>query len=189
MKIKKEMLIKAAQELNEVMGLNPPIDIEEDESVIKAKLIKALEFREDEDEFSVEVEETLAYLEDEQVEEELEQEEEELEQEEEEKEEVEDDEDEDDNDVEEEEKEEVNKEVKKISKKKGETKLTRLAFIESLIAAGKYTKKEIMEKTLQEFPDTSRTTVHTILSSSKNPKYKKFKRLAKEDDRGVLSFL
>jgi len=63
MKITKELLIQAAEELNEVMGLRPPIDVKEDEDLIKAKILKALELREEEDEFSPEVEKVLTALE------------------------------------------------------------------------------------------------------------------------------
>lgn len=165
MKIERELLIKAAEELNEVMGLQPPINVEEDDNSIKAKIIKALEFREEEDEFSPEVEEIFAQLESEE------------------------DKDEDLND--EEELEEANEKIVK-SGRKGKSKtnmLTRFAFVESLIEEGKYTRKEIVEKTLKEFPHTSKNTVQTILSSSKNPKYNKFRRLAVEDERGIISFM
>ncbi len=188
MAIKKELLIKAAEELNEVMGLRPPIDTNEDEETIKEKILKALELREEEDEFSPEVEKVFDQLEedtdnevDEVIEDEEELENEELEEEEE-------------TDKVKEKKKAKKAKVKKEKKANNknndhDNRLTRLSFIESLISEGKYTRKEIMEKALKQFPHMSKATVHTILSSSKNPKYKKFKRLAIEDERGVMSFV
>ncbi len=182
MAIKKELLIKAAEELNEVMGLRPPIDTNEDEETIKEKILKALELREEEDEFSPEVEKVFA-----QLEEDIENEVDEV---------IEDEEELENEGVvgkevnEEKEKKVKSKKVKKVSKKDGKaSKMTRLAFIESLISEGRYTRKEIMAKALEQFPHISKTTVHTVLSSSKNPKYTKFKRLAIEDERGVMSFV
>jgi len=167
LKIKRELLIKAAEELNEVMGLRPPIDTKDDDESIKAKIIKALELREEEDEFSSEVEEVLAQLETEAKNYE-----------------------EEDVDVDDlkEEKEAV-KEKEKGTKNKKKRKMSRLAFLTSLIEERKYTRKELVEKTIKQFPGTSKSSIHTILSDAKNPKYRKLKRLVAEDERGVLYFV
>ncbi len=176
MKIKRESLIKAAKELNEVMGLRPAIDIEEDEDVIKAKIIKALEFREEEDEFSPEAEKVFAQLEEEK-EEEVEDEEEEVEIE-----------DQDEDEVENEEQEEEKVVTNKRSKKDETIISKRLAFLAFLIGEGKYTRKELVEKTLKQFPGASKAAIQTTLSDAKNPKYNKFERLVVEDDKGIVSF-
>jgi len=59
---------------------------------------------------------------------------------------------------------------------------------EDLIAAGKYTRAEIVEKILAEFA-VSKSTIGTVLSDGKNPKYNKFEKLVVEDKTtGILSF-
>ena len=61
-------------------------------------------------------------------------------------------------------------------------------FIESLIAEGKYTAAEILDKVLVKFPEEKRTSVQTIISDSKNEKYTKFTKVAKTNDQKILSF-
>jgi hypothetical protein len=65
----------------------------------------------------------------------------------------------------------------------------RRSFTEKLISQGKFTKAQVMEKVLAEFPSANKSTVQTDLSDGKNPKYNKFAKLVKEDpETKVLSF-
>jgi hypothetical protein len=54
-------------------------------------------------------------------------------------------------------------------------------FIEGLIAEGKYTAKEIVDKAVAEFPGQNKSGISTVVSDSKNPKYNKFSKLSKMD--------
>ncbi len=63
-------------------------------------------------------------------------------------------------------------------------------FIEDMIAAGKHTRKEIMESYLAKYPSHQPSTVGTYLSDSKNPKYQPFSLLAQVDKKTkVFSFV
>jgi len=64
----------------------------------------------------------------------------------------------------------------------------RRALEEELIKKGKYTKTEIIEKTVAKFPEISASTVRTELTDGKNPKYNKWPTLVKESEKGILSF-
>lgn len=61
-------------------------------------------------------------------------------------------------------------------------------FIESLIAKGKFTQVEIVEKTLEKFPDHKKGGIATSISDGKNPKYNKFSKLVKTGKDKLLSF-
>ena len=62
-------------------------------------------------------------------------------------------------------------------------------LIESLIAKGKFTQKEIVEKVLEKFPDHSPGGIATMISDGKNPKYNKFSNIVKANpDSKILSF-
>ena len=64
------------------------------------------------------------------------------------------------------------------------------AFMADLIGKGKFTKKEILEKTAERFPKITTSTISTILSDSKNPKYNRFDKLVEENaETKVFSFL
>lgn len=62
-------------------------------------------------------------------------------------------------------------------------------FISSLIAEGKYTKKEIVSQTMAEFPEGKDASIVTIITDGKNPKYNPFKSLVKVDEKGIVSFV
>jgi hypothetical protein len=64
----------------------------------------------------------------------------------------------------------------------------RNSFIEGLIVVGKYTKKEILEKVLEKFEGINKSTIQTLLSDSKNPKYNKLVKLTVEDENKIMSF-
>lgn len=52
-------------------------------------------------------------------------------------------------------------------------------FVADMLAAGQYTRKQIIDGFLLQFPDAAKSTVTTYLSDSKNPKYNKFPFLVK----------
>jgi len=81
---------------------------------------------------------------------------------------------------------EKNTDKKSIPKKRkfGEKTL----FLLSLIEEGRFTRKEIIEKTLKKFPSASKSSLGTFLTDSKNPKYNKFDSLVKQGKNGILSF-
>lgn len=64
----------------------------------------------------------------------------------------------------------------------------RRAFMGELISEGKYTKAQIIEKTMEKFPNISKGSVTTEISDGKNPKYNKFNNLLVIDDKGIVSF-
>lgn len=178
MGISREGLVKAAQELNEVMGLVPPINTEEDVSSLRSKILKALEFREEGDEFSPEVEEVFEkLLNNEENEENIE----EVEQKEETKKEK----------KEEEKEEKVEKprtKVKDLKKKNKEFSKEWKQFVYACIESGRFTKREIVAMTLEKYPVLNKGSIQVLLSDAKNPKYTKFDRLMVENEHGVVSF-
>ena len=75
---------------------------------------------------------------------------------------------------------------RKRATKSSESKL----FIQSMIDAGKHTRKEIMDAYLIKYPSHQPTTVGTYLSDSKNPKYQPFPWLATVDKKSkVFNFV
>lgn len=66
--------------------------------------------------------------------------------------------------------------------------IARRDYIGKLIGAGKYTRKQIIEKTLEAFPEIKPSTVATALADGKNEKYNSFPRIVKEDAKGIISF-
>ena len=65
----------------------------------------------------------------------------------------------------------------------------RIVFMETLVAKGTLTKKEIVDQTLAQFPDISKSTISTNLTDGKNPKYCPFTKLLKIDDESkVVSY-
>lgn len=59
--------------------------------------------------------------------------------------------------------------------------------IAKMIAEAKYTGKQIIEEMVKKY-GVKTTSVYTILTDSKNPKYNKFDKLVVADANGVLSF-
>jgi len=71
------------------------------------------------------------------------------------------------------------------AKKSSESKL----FIAACLAAGRHTRKEIMNLYLTQYPDHAASTVGTYLSDSQNEKYDPFKRIViKDKATGILRF-
>lgn len=63
----------------------------------------------------------------------------------------------------------------------------RKTLIEDLISQAAFTKKQILEKVLKEFPKSSESAISTMITDGKNPKYNKFSKLVQEKDK-ILSF-
>lgn len=61
-------------------------------------------------------------------------------------------------------------------------------MIRQLIEKGKFTRKEIAEQVYEKYSDGAKSTITTIITDSKNPKYSPFDRRAREDKDGILSF-
>lgn len=85
-------------------------------------------------------------------------------------------------------KEEKKAEVKKPASGTAFTLAERIEFLTPLITAGKYNRKQLIEKTLQNFPGVSESSVATTLTDGKNPKYNKFAKLITQSTEGLLSF-
>jgi uncharacterized membrane protein YgaE (UPF0421/DUF939 family) len=71
---------------------------------------------------------------------------------------------------------------------KKSTGAERVDFLTPLIASGKHTKADLVEMASKEFPDVSVSTLQTMLTDAKNPKYNKFKKLVVQNEDGVMSF-
>jgi hypothetical protein len=80
------------------------------------------------------------------------------------------------------------KEALPEKKKSAETqsKGEKLSFLESLIAKGKFTKKELVDKYVEKYGG-SLSSPATLLADGKNPKYNRFSHLIVEKDT-KLSF-
>lgn len=95
---------------------------------------------------------------------------------------------------EEEEEEEAPKAKKKAAapaKDDNKVKLStqeKIEFFSPLIESGKYTTKDLVEKSVVKFPGLSESSVRTFLVDSKNVKYNKFPNLVTADEEGHLSF-
>ena len=62
-----------------------------------------------------------------------------------------------------------------------------MAFLEPLIAKGKFTQKELVEKVSEKVGITT-SYAQTFLTDSRNPKYNKFDKLVVKNEQGILSF-
>ncbi|MBT9139179.1 MAG: hypothetical protein DDT31_01760 [Syntrophomonadaceae bacterium] len=62
-------------------------------------------------------------------------------------------------------------------------------YVYSLIQKGEYSKKEIESMAFEKFPDLKKSTLSTLLSDGKNPKYNRFPTLIKTNDKGVFECL
>jgi len=82
----------------------------------------------------------------------------------------------------------VKKEKKELFSKKSSTTADRVAFIAPFIEKGKFTKAQLVEKLTGKFPDLAISSLQTMLTDAKNPKYNKFQKLVIQDDKGILSF-
>jgi hypothetical protein len=81
------------------------------------------------------------------------------------------------------------------SKSKGENIGTRRArksdrndYIKTLIEEGEHTRKELVAKVIEKFPEETPSTVGTVVSDSLNPKYSKFGKVAHKTSDGKITF-
>jgi len=74
-----------------------------------------------------------------------------------------------------------------LKKKRGSAS-ERRPFLADLIGKGKYTRKEILEKAAEKFPEASASALLTLVTDGKNPKYNKFDHLIVESAEKILSF-
>jgi hypothetical protein len=79
-------------------------------------------------------------------------------------------------------------EKKKLFATKTSTMADRVAFLTPLIEKGKLTKTQLVEKAHEKFPDLAISSLQTMLTDAKNPKYNKFAKLVEQDENGVLTF-
>lgn len=61
-------------------------------------------------------------------------------------------------------------------------------FLKGLIETGTMNQKEIATKAKEQFPQLAPSTISTLLTDSKNPKYNKFDKLVVLDEKGNLTF-
>lgn len=80
------------------------------------------------------------------------------------------------------------KEKKQLFASKSSTMADRVAFLTPLIEKGKLTKTQLVEKAHEKFPDLAISSLQTMLTDAKNPKYNKFAKLVAQDENGVLTF-
>ena len=78
--------------------------------------------------------------------------------------------------------------VVKPAVKKGSAGAEKIAFFTPLIEKGKFTKAELVEKGVEQFPHLTVSTLQTFLTDAKNPKYSKFDPLVIQDANGIMSF-
>jgi len=84
---------------------------------------------------------------------------------------------------------------KKEAEKREQAKVNKMlvlekrAFVAELIKANKYTKAEIMEKALRAYPDWKPVSLSTMITDGSNPRYNVFDSLVlKDKDTKILSF-
>lgn len=65
-----------------------------------------------------------------------------------------------------------------------------IAFFEPLIQTGQHTAKELLEqaKASGQFDSKKESTIRTLITDSKNPKYNRFPKLVIKGEGGKLSF-
>jgi len=80
------------------------------------------------------------------------------------------------------------KEKKEKSRVSREQVKKRNSEISKLISKGKYTKKQIIEKISEKFPEVKPITIATFVQDCMNPKYNKLDKLTVKSKEGILSF-
>ena len=76
--------------------------------------------------------------------------------------------------------------IKKVNKTKTNSTIL-IEFLTPLIAKGKFTQKELIEKVSEKI-GMKETSTQTLLTDARNPKYNKFEKLVVKNDSGILSF-
>lgn len=213
--MEREILVAAAKELNDVLGLSPAMNLKASKKELLKQFKANLEEILPEDTFSKETTKVITYFKNKakKVEEEVEDEQEEevtstkemknirIKQEEVEvqvaEREVVDFEESFDKALEEEMKGPKKKTLKqkKEAEKSEQAKANKLlvlekrAFVAELIKANKFTKAEIMEKALIVYPDWKPVSLSTMITDGSNPRYNVFDSLVlKDKDTKILSF-
>jgi hypothetical protein len=79
-------------------------------------------------------------------------------------------------------------EKKQLFASKSSTMADRVAFLTPLIEKGKLTKTQLVEKAHEKFPDLAISSLQTMLTDAKNPRYNRFAKLIQEDENHVLTF-
>jgi hypothetical protein len=83
----------------------------------------------------------------------------------------------------------VKTEKKELFARKSSTMADRVAFLTPFIEKGKFTKEQLVEKAHVQFPDLAISSLQTMLTDGKNPKYNKFAKLLTQDANNVISFV
>ena len=78
--------------------------------------------------------------------------------------------------------------VGKVVGKASPDTAARKEYIKDLITKAKFTKAEIVEKVLDRFPSINASTVVTFLTDQKNPKYNTVGEIVKVNEKGIFSF-
>lgn len=78
---------------------------------------------------------------------------------------------------------------KELFAKKASTSADRVAFITPFIEKGKSTKAQLVEKLTAKFPDLAISSLATLLTDAKNPRYNRFAKLVVQDKDGIMSFV
>ncbi len=211
--MEREILVAAAKELNDVLGLSPAINLKAPKKELLKQFKANLEEILPEDTFSKETTKVINYFKNKAKKVEVEDEQEEeitstkemknirIKQEEVEAQvaerEVVDFEESFDKALEEEMKGPKKKTLKqkKEAEKREQAKANKLlvlekrAFVAELIKANKFTKAEIMEKALRAYPDWKPVSLSTMIKDGSNPRYNVFDSLVlKDKDTKILSF-
>jgi len=211
--MEREILVAAAKELNDVLGLSPAINLKAPKKELLKQFKANLEEILPEDTFSKETTKVINYFKNKAKKVEVEDEQEEeitstkemknirIKQEEVEAQvaerEVVDFEESFDKALEEEMKGPKKKTLKqkKEAEKREQAKANKLlvlekrAFVAELIKANKFTKAEIMEKALSAYPDWKPVSLSTMITDGSNPRYNVFDSLVlKDKDTKILSF-
>jgi len=172
--MKRSALVKAAKELNEVLGLDPQINTKEKPEKLIVLIKEAAKLVDPElDDLTDDTLSVIAGVTKE-------------------KKEVKNEKDSQKDESVDDKKEGVQEEKKESTDKKDSSKGRRFGertlFLLSLLEEGKYSRKEMIEKGMKEFPSSSRDAWGTMITDSKNPKYNKFDKLVKQRKDGTLSF-
>jgi hypothetical protein len=77
---------------------------------------------------------------------------------------------------------------KKIPNFRGTLTKDAIAFMTPIIAKGKSTKKEIADACAEKFKEMNASSINTLLTDAKNPKYNRFEKLAVVNEKGIYSF-
>jgi len=85
--------------------------------------------------------------------------------------------------------------VKKIEPSKSEGSAVaytdgrkRRELMEKMISEGRYTRSQIIDSIIEQYPGITKGSLQTVLTDSKNPKYNRFPKLAVEDANKIFSF-